>query len=205
MVTIIDPKLGNVGSVANMLRRIGAKVQVSSMPSDIEQAEKLILPGVGHFDKGIQHLRKLNLIDILHQKVLEQNIPILGICLGMQLMTRSSEEGVEPGLSWIEAKTIKFRREKIDSSLRFPHMGWNSVEPNKHHEMFLYVEDESKFYFVHNFHTLCEYQNDVLTTTDYGYRFVSAFQHNNIWGVQFHPEKSHRFGMHFLKNWLEIC
>ncbi|MDY0094487.1 MAG: imidazole glycerol phosphate synthase subunit HisH [Candidatus Vecturithrix sp.] len=205
MLTIINPKLGNIGSVANMLKKIGIEVSISSGAREIENAEKLILPGVGHFDVGMRHLREMKLCDILYRKVVERQTPILGICLGMQLMTRRSEEGSEPGLGWIEAETIKFRKSQVDPSLRFPHMGWNTVEPQQQHDLFLRIEQEIRFYFVHNFHVVCDDQHDVLAMTEYGYPFVSAFHHQNIWGVQFHPEKSHQFGMHFLKKWVELC
>lgn len=205
MVTIINPHIGNVGSVANMLKKIGVEVRIASTPTEIEQAEKLILPGVGHFDSGMRHLQEMNLCDTLYRKVMEQQTPILGICLGMQLMTRSSEEGNEPGLGWIEAETVKFRQNQIHLPLRFPHMGWNTVEPQQQHDLFLRIEQETRFYFVHNFHVICDDQCDVLAMTEYGYPFVSAFHHQNIWGVQFHPEKSHQFGMHFLKKWVELC
>ncbi|MBD3306022.1 imidazole glycerol phosphate synthase subunit HisH [candidate division KSB3 bacterium] len=205
MVTLIDPKLGNIGSVANMLKRIGVEVRITSAPHDIAAADALILPGVGHFDTGMQHLQDLQLVEPLQQKVLERQTPILGICLGMQLITRKSEEGTASGLGLIDAETIQFRKDQIEASLRFPHMGWNTVIPHKHQEMFLVIEEETRFYFVHNFHVICDHQADVLTTTEYGYQFASAFQHDNIWGVQFHPEKSHRFGMHFLKTWVELC
>jgi len=122
----------------------------------------------------------------------------------MQLMTRRSEEGGESGLGWIDAETIKFRKHQVHASLRFPHMGWNTVAPQKQHDLFLQVEQETRFYFVHNFHVVCDDPADVLAITEYGYPFVSAFQHQNIWGVQFHPEKSHQFGMHFLKKWIEV-
>lgn len=206
MIIIIDYQMGNIGSILNMLKKIGAPGMISSDPDVILKADKLILPGVGAFDQGMANLERLGLINVLNEKVKNSGTPILGICLGMQLMTKSSEEGKSAGLGWIDAKTVRFYH---DPSLRLkvPHMGWNSIIPKKESVLLADMYSDPRFYFVHSYHVVCNNQNDVLATTHYGYDFTSAFQHNNIIGVQFHPEKSHKYGMRLLKSFAEepIC
>jgi len=181
------------------------KVRVESViTSDIElikKADKYILPGVGSFDHGITSLRKAVFFEALTKEVLENHKPILGICLGMQLLTNSSEEGKEKGLGWIDASTVKFDLE--DKSLSIPHMGWNKIYPANTNDVFKYLED-NKFYFVHSYHVVCNDENNVLATCDYGNSFTCSIHKNNIYGVQFHPEKSHKFGMQLLKNFGEL-
>ena len=181
------------------MRHIGVDSTISSDPIDIEKADKLILPGVGSFDQGMENLEKLNLLPVLNKKVLEDRTPVLGICLGMQLMTRRSEEGRRPGLGWIDAETVRFDEARFDGRLRLPHMGWNQVHPQKTADLFGPINGEMRFYFVHTYHVVCHKPQDVLTTTHHGYDFVSSFQVEHITGVQFHPEKSHRFGMGFME------
>jgi len=199
MILIVNYKLGNSGSIANILRHIGVDSMISSDPADIEKADKLILPGVGSFDQGMDNLKKLQLLPALNKKVLEDRTPVLGICLGLQLMTRGSEEGRQPGLGWIDAETIRFDEAKFDARLRLPHMGWNQAHPQKPTDLFVPIDGEMRFYFVHTYHVICHRPQDVLTTTHHGYDFVSSFQAGHITGVQFHPEKSHRFGMAFME------
>lgn len=202
-VTIIDYGMGNAGSIQNMLRKLGYGAIITSQVSQIQNAAKLILPGVGSFDNGIKYLSALRLIDILNEKVLRQGTPIMGICLGMQLMTKNSQEGKLPGLAWFEAETIKFNFDK-DSSLKIPHMGWNLIKIKKKSKIFQDMyNQENRFYFVHSYHALCRNQEDILASTFYGYDFISVFERNNIVGLQFHPEKSHKFGMQVLKNFVE--
>jgi imidazole glycerol-phosphate synthase subunit HisH len=204
MMVIIDYGMGNVGSIANMLKKIGAKAVVASDVSRIENARGLILPGVGAFDSGMRNLRDSGLIDVLTRKVTLEKVPVLGICLGMQLMTRSSEEGTSAGLGWIDAETVRFRFGAEDKTLRIPHMGWNTVLPVSESTLFDNTGDEQRFYFVHSYHVVCDDEADVAAKTHYGYDFVSALQKENIMGVQFHPEKSHRFGMKLLMNFAGI-
>lgn len=203
MITIIDYGMGNVGSIKNMLKKAGHKSNITSKIHEIKDAEKIILPGVGSFDNGIKHLSELNLKDVLDEKVLDEKTPVMGICLGMQLMTKNSEEGKLPGLGWLNAKTIRFKF-NWDSLLKIPHMGWNSVKIEKKSKIFqdMYAQ-ENRFYFVHSYHVVCNNQEDILTTTFYGYNFASGFERDNIIGLQFHPEKSHKFGMQVLKNFAE--
>ena len=199
MVTIVDYNVGNTGSIANILRHIGIDSTVSSSLNDVEKADKLILPGVGSFDQGMENLEKLNLLPVLHKRVLEDKTPVLGICLGMQLMTQGSEEGRRPGLGWIDAETLRFDETRFNTQLRLPHMGWNQVHQQKTSDLFVPINGEMRFYFVHTYHVVCHKPQDVLTTTHHGYDFVSSFQVEHIIGVQFHPEKSHRFGMDFME------
>ena len=199
MIGIIDYGLGNLGSICNMLKKIGASFEVVATPTAVELMEKLILPGVGAFDKGMENLRSQNLVEAITKKAHEQKTPILGICLGMQLLAKASEEGASPGLGLINAVSKKFVPRP---GLKIPHMGWNTVTPTKD-SIFFSSFPEFRFYFVHSFHVVCSEESDILCKTTHGIPFVSAFQRENVVGVQFHPEKSHRFGMHLLKNFVE--
>lgn len=203
MIVIADTGLANVGSVFNIVKYLGYDAIVTKNQGTINQAEKIILPGVGSFDAGMNSLNSTGMTDILNQKVLIDKIPILGICLGMQLMTRGSEEGILDGLGWFEADSFKFEQ-KIDRNIRVPHMGWNNISTLKHKEMFLEINQETRFYFVHSYYVLADSTEDVLATTKHGIEFHSAIQKDNIFGVQFHPEKSHKFGMHFMKSFIEL-
>lgn len=199
MIVIIDYGMGNLGSIQNMLKRLGIPAIVSAKPEDITPARALILPGVGSFDRGIQNLKDSGLCDILQQKVLDQGVPILGICLGMQIMTRGSEEGSAPGLGWLAADTLKFSFPE-NPSLKVPHMGWNTADVKQASPLFTGLYVENRFYFVHSYYVKCEDESIALSATTHGREFISAVQYRNIFGVQFHPEKSHRFGMTLLAN-----
>jgi len=204
MIVIIDYDMGNIGSLQNMIKKAGGTSTISSNARDIENAEKLILPGVGAFDNGMKNLQKLGLIDVLNKKVVVEKTPILGVCLGMQLLTKSSEEGVLSGLGWLNAKTVKFRLIGDSKKLKLPHMGWNTVIIRKESLLFNGMYEDARFYFVHSYHLVCEDESDILTTTNYGYDFVSAVEKGNIFGAQFHPEKSHKYGLKLIKNFLEL-
>ncbi len=203
MLTIIDYKAGNVRSIQNMLKKIGVKSIISDKIEDIENAEKLILPGVGAFDYGMEQLEKSELIPLLNRKVLEEKTPILGICLGVQLMTKSSEEGSKTGLGWFDATTIKFDKNKLPENYKIPHMGWSEVDYNTSSKLFLNFLEIPRFYFVHSFYLQANNENDVLANANYAYNFVAALERENIIGVQFHPEKSHKFGMQIFRNFVE--
>jgi imidazole glycerol-phosphate synthase subunit HisH len=204
-VVIIDFGMGNVGSIANMVKKAGGMSVVSSEIRTIAAAKKLILPGVGAFDSGMKNLTDSGIASVLNDKVLGEKIPILGICLGMQLMTKNSEEGIEKGLGWIRATTIKFNFKNIQGKWCVPHMGWNTVTVKKSDPFIRDIElDHTRFYFVHSYHVACEKEKDVLLTCNYGFDFTAAFRKENIIGVQFHPEKSHRFGMRVFRNFLSI-
>jgi glutamine amidotransferase len=201
MITIVDYGAGNLGSIQNMLRKIGYQSIISSNEQDILNSTKLILPGVGSFDYGMKQLYNSGLIDSLNRKVLIEKTPILGICLGVQLFTNYSEEGEMNGLSWFNAQTIKFKFSNF-INLKTPHMGWNSITQKKNSKLFDDISLDSRFYFVHSYHLTCNEELDSLAETNYGYNFVSAIEKNNIAGVQFHPEKSHKFGMKILNNFI---
>ncbi|MEW6602894.1 MAG: imidazole glycerol phosphate synthase subunit HisH [Nitrospirota bacterium] len=202
MIVIIDCGTGNVGSVFNMLRKLGESAVVSSEISAIEKADRLILPGTGSFDIGMGRLHDSGLIPVLDERVIGAKVPVLGICLGMQLFTGSSEEGTLQGLGWLEARTVKFRFEKNRTDLKVPHMGWNTVMAKAGNPLFAGLDVGARFYFVHSYHLVCDDESNVTSRTCHGYEFVSSVQKGNITGVQFHPEKSHKFGLRLLKNFV---
>lgn len=203
MLAIIDYGLGNLASVANMFKKIGThNVVITGDKEVIAGADKLLLPGVGAFDAGIKRLREAGLEEVLNEKVLVQQTPILGICLGMQLLTRGSEEGREKGLCWIDADTVKFNP---DPSLRLkvPHMGWNYVTIKKQNPL-ISPGTKNRFYFVHSYFVNCDSQDQVLATATFGGEFTCMVNKGNIYGAQFHPEKSLKFGMSVLKNFSSL-
>lgn len=200
MLVIVDYGMGNLGSIQNMLKKLGYESIITSDIKIIGSATKLILPGVGAFDYGMKQIKELGLTEILNRKVLIEKVPVLGICLGMQLMTQGSEEGIISGLAWIDAKACKF----ISETLKVPHMGWNTISINKESCLFEKDEEEKRFYFVHSYYITCNDMQDIVATTQYVVEFVSSFQKSNIYGVQFHPEKSHKFGMNVLKRFMEL-
>jgi len=202
MITIVDYGMGNHGSLANMFKRIGVKSHVESDPVKIAHSEKLVLPGVGAFDRAMATINNApGLREVLDQKVLVDRIPILGICLGMQLLTRSSEEGSLPGLGWIQGDTIRLPK---SNDLKVPHMGWNVALPKTPSLLTEKLVDEPRYYFVHSYRVHVDDPAHSLMRTHYGIDFDSAIGRDNIFGVQFHPEKSHRFGMQILKNFAEL-
>lgn len=204
MIVIVDYGMGNLGSILNMLKKIGAPPSIiSSDPKEIQGAKKLILPGVGAFDTGMTNLKASGLVSILNEQVLVKKIPVLGVCLGMQLLGKGSEEGSENGLGWIDAESKHFHFDLENSHLRIPHMGWNQVSPSSDARLFQGFVELPRFYFVHSYHVVCADTKVVAATTHYGYDFTAAVQQENIMGTQFHPEKSHRFGMKIYRNFLE--
>lgn len=203
MIAIVDYAMGNVSSVANMLKRVGAPEAVLTRDPDVlRHADKVILPGVGAFDKGMRNLADFGLLDVLNEAATERRVPILGICLGMHLLTKSSEEGQLKGLGWIDAQTVRFRFPE-DSGLKIPHMGWNYVEASRDNPLFQ-TGSRNRFYFVHGYYVQCNSEEDTIGTARYGFEFACAVNHDNVFGVQFHPEKSHRFGMALLDGFVRL-
>jgi len=203
MIYIVDYGIGNLGSIENIILRTGGEVRISSNPTEIEKATKLILPGVGNFDYGMKKLKESGLNELIEQKALNEKIPTLGICLGAQMMCKSSEEGIEPGLGWFDANVKKF--DFLDNAqLRVPHMGWNFVKIKKESLVAKDLAENSRFYFVHSYHMLPNVKEDLLFETSYGYNFASGLQRENLYALQFHPEKSHSFGKQIFKNFINL-
>ncbi len=202
-IVIIDYGMGNLRSVQKKFERIGVNASISNNPKDLDRADKIVLPGVGHFQKGVQNLKKLGFWDVLNEKALVEKKHILGICLGMQLMTKKSEEGDTEGFSWVDAEVVRF---KIENSLKYkvPHMGWNSIEISSEHPVMKDIQQNSLFYFVHSYHVISDSDTNVLTKTNFEYDFVSSVANDNIIGFQFHPEKSHDIGESLLSNFVSL-
>ena len=197
---ILDYGMGNTGSMRNMFSRLGVECLVTSNPEDLRASARIVLPGVGAFDQAILRLRDLGVIDVLEERVLGAGVPFLGVCLGMQLLTRASEEGTLPGLGWIDADTHRFESRRIAGDLPVPHMGWNHVESTEGDGLFASQPPDPRFYFAHSYYIECDSEETVAATTRYGdFRFASAVRNGNVMGVQFHPEKSHLFGMRLLE------
>jgi glutamine amidotransferase len=203
MIIIVDYGMGNLGSVLNMFKKVGADAKISSDLDEISRAEKILLPGVGAFDTAMQRIHNAGMKDLLNQKALVEKVPILGICLGMQLLTHSSEEGILSGLGWIDGAAYNFKG-AIDETLRIPHMGWNVANIEQQNELTKGYDGEIRFYFVHSYYVKVKNSNHSLMQTNYGLPFDSAIVKDNIFGAQFHPEKSHKFGMQFFKNFSKI-
>lgn len=203
MIVIIDYGLGNLGSIKNMIRKIGRSAIISSDQNDIKNASVLVLPGVGAFDTGIQHLRSSGLIDLLNERVLTEKTPVLGICLGAQLMTLSSEEGKEPGLGWFDAETVRMNFSELPGKWPLPNIGWRDVHVQNSYELLSGYSEIPRFYFVHSYHMRPNDHSIVSMTSTYGFEFSCGLSKDNIHCVQFHPEKSHSFGMRFFRNFME--
>lgn len=199
MLTIVDYGVGNLASMQNMLKKIGVPSSISSNQEEIELATQLILPGVGAFDTCASKLKGSGLLPVLHEMVLQKKVPVLGVCVGMQLLTEGSEEGILPGLGWIKGRIVRFRQGQLPPGFKIPHMAWTDVVPAKNSSLFKNIEDP-RFYFVHSYHAQLVNEQDALVYANYGYRFVAGVEKDNIVGVQFHPEKSHTFGMKLLGN-----
>ena len=203
MILIPALPIGNFASVLKIIDKCGGHAEVTDSPLSLRKADKIVLAGVGAFDYGMTSINN-GWREELDSAVLERRVPVLGICLGMQLLCKSSEEGQLPGLGWIDAQVKRFYWPS-DVNLKIPHMGWNTVEIVKPNPLLEIGDYEQRFYFVHSYHAVCGNPNDVLATTHYGYDFTAAVNHENIFGVQFHPEKSHRFGIRLIHNFLGIC
>lgn len=203
LILVLDYGMGNVGSILNMLRHIGANADVATEPEHLDDARGIILPGVGHFDRAMENLTWSGMADALKHVVSNRALPVLGICLGMQLMCKSSEEGSVAGLGLVNAHVRRFKF-SCDSGLKVPHVGWNKVLVQREGTVLGDLVDHSaRYYFVHSYCVSCENSEDIIGNTHYGVDFVSAFQHENITGVQFHPEKSHKYGMQLFENFVK--
>jgi len=201
MIVIVDYGMGNLGSVLNMCKFLGIEARISDDIETIKNAKKIILPGVGSFDAAMERIKLKGMQEILNKKALEEKVPFLGICLGMQLLTNGSQEGELPGLGWIDAETIKFPK---NLEIKVPHVGWNEAKPVKTDLMVHGLAEDSRFYFVHSYFVKTNHISNSLMKTNYGLTFDSAISKDNIYGFQFHPEKSHKYGMEILKNFSKI-
>ncbi|WP_350613039.1 imidazole glycerol phosphate synthase subunit HisH [Pseudomonas sp. HY7a-MNA-CIBAN-0227] len=204
MIKIIDYGLGNIQAFINVYKRLHIPIEVASHPDDLQGASKLILPGVGAFDHAMERLNASGMRPALDSLVQEEKIPVLGICVGMQILAKSSEEGVLPGLGWVDGIVRSFKSFSGLNNLPLPHMGWNDVEPTPGSALFKGFEEDSRFYFLHSFLFECSDSESMGATSEYGLKFCCAVQNDNVYGVQFHPEKSHHFGVGLLKNFSEL-
>lgn len=203
MIAIINYGLGNLASIKNMCKRLGIDAVITSSIDEIKNASHLLLPGVGHFKKGMANLDESGLRGVITEQVIDNKKPILGICLGAQLLTKHSEEGDVDGLGWVDARTVRFDTSKL-GRLPVPHMGWSDIKLKKSCTLWDDLPEHQRFYFVHAYHFNFEQESEITATCNYGYEFACAFQKDNIYGAQFHPEKSHKFGMKVLENFNKV-
>jgi imidazole glycerol-phosphate synthase subunit HisH len=204
-IVVVDYGVGNLASIGNMLRKIGVTAFISSDPHALVSAVGIILPGVGAFDHAMRKLREGKLVPALERRVLGEGVPLLGLCLGAQLLTKASAEGSEPGLGWIDAVTTRFESSRMNGRFTIPHMGWSDVTSVRPHELLASDEAESRFYFAHSYHLSCSDPELTIGSARYGYEFAAAVASRNVMGVQFHPEKSHTFGMRLLRNFCGLA
>lgn len=204
MITLIDYGVGNIFAFQNVYKRLDIPTKIAKTISDLEDAEKLILPGVGAFDYAMDQLNASGMRDKLDELVLEKKIPVIGICVGMQMMGNKSEEGRAEGLKWLDADILKFDESLIQQRTKLPHMGWNDVTPNINHPLFEGLEKDAIFYFLHSFYFKCNNIKDSIAISDYGISFSSAVNADNVYGIQFHPEKSHQYGEKLLQNFAQL-
>lgn len=203
MISVVDYGVANLGSMLNMLRKVGVDAERVGTPEGLAAARKIVLPGIGAFDQGMAALVERGLVETLCRKVVEDGVPILGVCLGMQMLGNGSEEGQATGLGLIDATCRRFRPPE-GALLKVPHMGWNTISPRRSSPLLDGLDEPSRFYFVHSYHLVCSDPADELAYSRYGDDFTSVVAHGNIYGVQFHPEKSHRFGMALLRNFANL-
>ncbi|GAB1474499.1 imidazole glycerol phosphate synthase subunit HisH [Bacteroidota bacterium] len=204
MITIVDYGLGNIKAFVNVYERLNIPIKIAKTKYDLNDASKIIIPGVGAFDYAMEQLNKSGMRDELENKVIRDKVPVIGICVGMQILAKSSEEGKLPGLGWVDGKVLKFDINNIPYKTRLPHMGWNNINPIAESTLLNGFNNESRFYFLHSYYFVCNNQQDIISTTQYGIDFSSAINHNNIFGIQFHPEKSHSNGVSLLNNFAKL-
>lgn len=202
LVVVVDSGVGNLGAIPNMLARVGARAVVSKDPSVIDQADRIVLPGVGSFDAAMRNLIHAGVLDVLKEKVIEGGTPLLGLCLGMELLADRSEEGIKPGLGWIPGVVLRFDFAHLETAPRVPHMGWNIVTRTRDVPILDDLGDRPRFYFAHSYYFQPAQEASVVGLTNYGGQFASVLQRDNITGIQFHPEKSHRFGLAVFRNFV---
>jgi len=200
MIAIIDYGLGNVKALANVYKRLNIPAIIIKQVEDLKRADKVILPGVGSFDNAMQKFENSGMRKLLCEMVFERHTPVLGVCVGMQMLACSSEEGSLPGLGWIDGEVIKFRLSSLKSSMRVPHMGWNDIKQVRTNALLQGLDVDSRFYFLHSYYFHCHKNEDIVAVTDYGGEFACVVNSGNIYGVQFHPEKSHQWGIRLLEN-----
>lgn len=204
MITIIDYGSGNISAIANIYERLNVRYQIAKTPEEVKGAKKLFLPGVGAFDETISILDSTGFRTVLDVEVIQNKVPIIGICVGMQILAESSDEGILPGLGYIKGRVRKIDENTLMQKPKLPHLGWNTAELQRQHPLFKGIDEEIGFYFLHSYYFECSNQGDVLATTNYGNTFSSAVNSENVYGIQFHPEKSHNNGIQLLKNFAEL-
>lgn len=204
MIGIINYGLGNIKAFANIYSRLGIPFIIAAKADDLKTVTKVILPGVGAFDHAMELLEKSGIRQALNELVFGRHLPVLGICVGMQILSSASEEGLLPGLGWIDGVVKKFDHAAFVHETPLPHMGWNNVEPLLKTDLFQDIDSDCRFYFLHSYYFHCNKKENILAVTEYGGQFISAVSSGNIFGVQFHPEKSHQGGIQLLKNFAEM-
>ncbi|TLU86000.1 MAG: imidazole glycerol phosphate synthase subunit HisH [Chlorobium sp.] len=204
MITIIDYGLGNIRAFVNVYERLNIKINIAHNRSDIINATKLILPGVGSFDYAMSQLNNSGMREVLEEQVISHNVPVIGICVGMQMMAKSSDEGKMSGLGWLDAEVKLFDTSQIPYKTRLPHMGWNTINITRQNILLDQLNDVSRFYFLHSYYFSCNKQEDIIAKTEYGAEYASAINKGNIYGIQFHPEKSHKNGIQLLHNFAKL-
>ncbi|WP_299125647.1 imidazole glycerol phosphate synthase subunit HisH [uncultured Tenacibaculum sp.] len=204
MITIIDYGVGNIFAFQNVYKRLDIPTKIARTVDDLENVERLILPGVGHFDYAMSQLNNSGMRERLDELVIKEKKPVIGICVGMQMMANKSDEGDMEGLGWVNADVKKFDESTIDYHTKLPHMGWNDVEPVLGHPLFAGLEKDAIFYFLHTYYFNCKEASSSIATSEYGIKFTSSIQHENVYGIQFHPEKSHSYGEILLNNFANL-
>ncbi len=204
MIAIINYGVGNIRAFVNIYNKLNISIKVATKESDLNDIQKIILPGVGAFDHAMDKLNQSGMRERIDKLVLEDKLPVLGICVGMQMLAKRSDEGVKEGLGWIDADVKKFDVSKIEYKTHLPHMGWNDVYTDSKNKLFTSLEDNSKYYFLHSYYFQCNNESDIIATANYGIKFTCAANHENIYGVQFHPEKSHQYGIQLLNNFANL-
>ena len=204
MITIVNYGVGNIRAFTNIYKKLNIPIKIAQTVEDLKGATKLILPGVGAFDHAMEQLQHSGMRECLDELVIQNNVPVVGICVGMQMLAHSSDEGILPGLGWMDASVKKFDISKINYSTHLPHMGWNDIKSVKQNDILKGLENNAKFYFLHSYYFHCNNQTDTIAVTEYGIEFSCAVNKNNIYGVQFHPEKSHQYGIQLLNNFANL-